>query len=55
MPEMMLGNGIRYTEIHDPKFRSCLLNILFYVHRSRQTAPIHALLFLGVDKSGSFR
>ena len=44
MPEMMLGNGIRYTEIHDPKFRSCLLNILFYVHRSRQTAPIHALL-----------
>ncbi|MCQ2408131.1 MAG: insulinase family protein [Oscillospiraceae bacterium] len=44
MPEMMLGSGIRYTEIHDPKFRSCLLNILFYVHRSRQTAPIHALL-----------
>ncbi len=44
MPEIMLGNGIRYTEIHDPKFRCCLLNILFYVHRRPQTAPIHALL-----------
>ena len=44
MPETMIGNGIRYTEIHDPKFRSCLLTIQFHVPRDVQTAPVHALL-----------
>ena len=44
MPETMIGNGIRYTEIHDPKFRSCLLTIQFHVPRNAQTAPVHALL-----------
>lgn len=42
--EMLIGNGIRYTEICDPKFRSCLLSIQFYVHRDPVSAPIHALL-----------
>ena len=44
MPETMIGNGIRYTEIHDPKFRSCLLTIQFYIPRDAETAPVHALL-----------
>ena len=44
MPEIMIGNGIRYTGIHDPKFRSCLLTLQFYIPRSRAEAPVHALL-----------
>lgn len=44
MPETMLGNGIRYTEIHDPKFRSCLLTLQFHIPRDRISAPVHALL-----------
>lgn len=44
MPETMLGNGIRYSGIHDPKFRSCLLTLQFYIPRDRLTAPVHALL-----------
>ena len=44
MTEQTLGNGIRYTEIRDPKFRSCLLLIRFYTPRDAQTAPVHALL-----------
>ena len=44
MPEHLIGNGIRYSEIHDPKFRSCLLTLQFYIPRDRMTAPVHALL-----------
>ena len=44
MPEQMIGNGIRYTEICDPKFRSCMLLLRFYMPRDAQTAPVHALL-----------
>lgn len=44
MPEIMIGSGIRYTEIHDPKFRSCLLTIQLHIPRSPETAPVHALL-----------
>lgn len=44
MPERLIGNGIRYSEIHDPKFRSCLLTLQFYIPRDRMTAPVHALL-----------
>ncbi len=44
MPEHLIGNGIRYSEIHDPKFRSCLLTLQFYITRDRMTAPVHALL-----------
>ena len=44
MPEIMIGNGIRYTEIHDPKFRSCLLTIQLHIPRSPESAPVHALL-----------
>ncbi len=44
MPEIMLGNGIRYTEIYDPKFRSCLLTIQFHIPRTQETASVHALL-----------
>lgn len=44
MPEAMIGNGIRYTGIHNPKFRSCLLTLQFCVPRDRITAPVHALL-----------
>lgn len=38
------GNGIRYTGLCSPKFRSCLLTLHFYVHRTPETAPVHALL-----------
>ena len=44
MPEAIIGNGIRFTEIHNPKFRSCLLTLQFCVPRDRITAPVHALL-----------
>ena len=43
-PEQWLGSGIRYTGICDPKFRSCLLSVQFYVHRDAESAPVHALL-----------
>lgn len=43
-PGRMLGTGIRYTAIHDPKFRSCLLSVQFYVHRDAQNAAALALL-----------
>ena len=38
------GNGIRYTGLCSPKFRSCLLTLHLYVHRTPETAPVHALL-----------
>lgn len=41
---MFIGDGIRYTALCDPKFRSCLLSIQFYVHRDAVSAPVHALL-----------
>ncbi|MBR3268078.1 MAG: insulinase family protein [Oscillospiraceae bacterium] len=44
MADQMIGNGIRYTEIIDPKFRSCLLMMQFYTARSAETAPALALL-----------
>ncbi|MBR6106507.1 MAG: insulinase family protein [Oscillospiraceae bacterium] len=44
MADPMIGNGIRYTEIIEPKFRSCLLLLRFYTPRNVQTAPVHALL-----------
>ncbi len=44
MPEIMIGNGIRYTEIYDPKFRSCLLTIQFHIPRNLEFASVHALL-----------
>ena len=37
-------NGLRYTALCSPKFRSCLLTFYFYVHRTKETAPVHALL-----------
>lgn len=37
-------NGLRYTALCSPKFRSCLLTFCFYVHRTEETAPVHALL-----------
>ena len=37
-------NGLRYTALCSPKFRSCLLTFYFYVHRTPETAPVHALL-----------
>ena len=37
-------NGIRYTGLCSPKFRSCLLTLHFYVPRTPETAPVHALL-----------
>lgn len=43
-PEIFIGAGIRYTALCDPKFRSCLLSIQFYVHRDMVSAPVHALL-----------
>ena len=44
MTEEWIGDGIRYTEIHDPKFRSCLLLLQFYAARDAQNAPVLALL-----------
>jgi len=44
MAGQIIGDGIRYTEILDAKFRSCLLLIRFYTPRDEQTAPVHALL-----------
>ena len=43
-PEKRIGSGIRYTEIRDEKFRSCLLSVQFCVHRDAASAAIHALL-----------
>ena len=44
MTEEWIGDGIRYTEIHDPKFRRCLLLLQFYAARDAQHAPVLALL-----------
>ncbi len=44
MAEQQIGNGIRYTEIIDPKYRSCLLLMQFYTARTAETAPALALL-----------
>lgn len=41
---IFIGDGIRYTALCDPKFRSSLLSVQFYVHRNRESAPVHALL-----------
>ena len=42
--EFAAENGIRFTALCSPKFRSCLLAMYFYVHRTPETAPVHALL-----------
>lgn len=44
MAEQQIGSGIRYTEIIDPKYRSCLLLMQFYTARTAETAPALALL-----------
>ena len=44
MQNSITGNGFRFTELCSPKFRSCLLTLYFYVHRTPETAPVHALL-----------
>ena len=44
MAEQQIGNGIRYTEIIDPKYRSCLLLMQFYTARTAETASALALL-----------
>lgn len=44
MAETQAGGQIRYIGLCDPKFRSCLLNLRFFVPRDAVTAPVHALL-----------
>ncbi|GEM_PF-1766375 len=44
MHEQLAEAGIRCTEISDAKFRSCLLELHFFVPRNAQTAPVYALL-----------
>ena len=42
--EICTENGIRFSAKCSPKFRSCLLTLHFYVQRTAETAPVHALL-----------
>lgn len=39
-----LTGGIRYTAMHDPKFRSVFLTVQLTVQRDAQTVPVYALL-----------
>lgn len=39
-----LGNGIAYTELYDPKFKTCSLYFRFYVKRSSDTCAENALM-----------
>ena len=42
-PEKLPG-GIRYTAMHDPKFRSVFLTVQMTLRRDAQTVPVYALL-----------
>lgn len=43
-PSVSLGEGIRYTEIHDEKFKTCGLFIRLYLKREPEKAAVRSLV-----------